>query len=397
MKLTIVFGAYVLLNFYILLRTGLYVRRNWRSSKGRLAAGLMMLICGAQALLLPVSYALPQGGLRRILLTAGNAAEGFVILLLFAYLCLELICLIARLLPAGRRLVGSHGLRKLALGGLVWLLCLCTWAYGTVHASQLTVKHYDVQLDKVCEGWDSLRVALVADLHLGNSVGAARVRDMVDIINAQDADLVLIAGDIFDNSVDDMDDPQAVKEALRSIESRLGVYACWGNHDVSGRLFSGFTVQEGNPARSQEMDDFVADAGIVMLADEAVLLDDAFWLVGRKDYENDGTGAREREPLEALLDGVDMDVPVLLMDHEPRFLQQNADAGVDVCFSGHTHDGQTFPLNLAVGLTWENPSGMLTKGSMTSIVTSGVGIYGPNMRVGTDADVTVVDIAFAQK
>ena len=71
--------------------------------------------------------------------------------------------------------------------------------------------------------------------------------------------------------------------------------------------------------------------------------------------------------------------------------------GVDVLFSGHTHDGQTFPINLVMNREWEKPSGMLVKGSMASIVTSGVGLYGPDMRVGTDADVTVVDISFANE
>ena len=397
MKLLIVMGVYTLLNAYIMLRTGLFVRRNLPGSRGRLAAGLMVLLCGVLAVILPISFFLPQGELHRKLLTIGNGTEGFIILLLFAYLILELACLLLRLLPAGRRFVRSHGPRKLALGALVWVVCACTWAYGTVHSPQLTVKRYDVQVNKACEGMDSLRVVLVADLHLGNSVGAARVQDMVRIINEQNADLVLVAGDIFDNAVDEMDDPQAVREALRSIQSRLGVYGCWGNHDVRGRLFSGFSTQEGEAVRGQEMDDFVAASGIVMLEDEAVLLDDAFWLVGRKDYENDGTGARGREPLEALLAKVDMDKPILVVDHEPRLLQQTADAGVDVFFAGHTHDGQTFPLGLGINLKWENPSGMLLKGSMASIVTSGVGVYGPDLRVGTDADVTVADITFMKK
>lgn len=75
-----------------------------------------------------------------------------------------------------------------------------------------------------------------------------------------------------------------------------------------------------------------------------------------------------------------------------RFLQENADAGVDVMLCGHTHDGQFFPLNIAIRSVWENPSGLLKKDDMYSIVTSGVGIYGPDMRVGTDADITVVEI-----
>ena len=78
----------------------------------------------------------------------------------------------------------------------------------------------------------------------------------------------------------------------------------------------------------------------------------------------------------------------------PRFLKQNADAGVDVMLCGHTHDGQFFPLNIAIRTAWENPAGLKKVGGMTSVVTSGVGVYGPDMRIGTDADISVVDIHF---
>ena len=395
MTLAILMGVYVLMNAYILLRTGLFVRRNLPGRRGRLAAGFIVLACGLLAAALPVAFVLREGAVHRALLTVGNAMEGYVLLLLSAYLVLEALCLLARLVPAGRRLVRAHGPRKLALGAALWALCLCVCVYGTVHSSQLTVRRYDVTVNKACEGWDSLRVALVADLHLGNTIGAKRVENMVRVINEQHADLVLIAGDVFDNSVDAMDDPAAVKAALRSIESRLGVYGCWGNHDVYARLFSGFSTDALSASvRVPEMDAFLEDCGVTMLADEAVLVDGAFWLVGRRDYANDGAGGRSREPLETLLAPLDMDRPVLVMDHQPRFLQENADAGVDVLFSGHTHGGQTFPVSLVMNLEWEQPSGMLVKGNMTSLVTSGVGIYGPDMRVGTDADVTVADIVF---
>lgn len=93
--------------------------------------------------------------------------------------------------------------------------------------------------------------------------------------------------------------------------------------------------------------------------------------------------------------GIDTDRLVISLEHEPRFLRQNADAGVDVMLCGHTHDGQFFPLNIAIRTAWENPAGLKTVGRMTSVVTSGVGVYGPDMRIGTDADISVVDIQFA--
>ena len=192
------------------------------------------------------------------------------------------------------------------------------------------------------------------------------------------------------------DDPEAVKASLRAMKSRLGVYACWGNHDVSERLFSGFSTKRlENTLRGEEMEQFVRESGMTMLADEVRLIDDSFYVIGRKDYENAGDGTARRKSLGELMAGIDTDRLVISLEHEPRFLRQNADAGVDVMLCGHTHDGQFFPLNIAIRTAWENPAGLKTVGRMTSVVTSGVGVYGPDMRIGTDADISVVDIQFA--
>lgn len=82
------------------------------------------------------------------------------------------------------------------------------------------------------------------------------------------------------------------------------------------------------------------------------------------------------------------------MDHQPKELQEDADAGVDAVFSGHTHDGQIFPGNLLLPLFWENACGYLKKEELHSIVTSGAGVWGPAMRVGTDSEIAVIDISF---
>lgn len=206
---------------------------------------------------------------------------------------------------------------------------------------------------------------------------------------------ILFAGDIFDNTVEGVDDIDSVRESLSSLDSKYGVYAVWGNHDIDERLFSGFSVEKKSKVRrSKEMEDFLDECGIVTIEDTSVLIDDSFYLVGREDYSKPGDGEKERKELGALLEDEDMDKPVFLLDHEPRKLEEPADAGVDAMFSGHTHDGQFFPLNISCKLIWENSSGVMKKENMYSVVTSGVGVYGTDMRVGTDADITVVNIDF---
>ena len=72
-------------------------------------------------------------------------------------------------------------------------------------------------------------------------------------------------------------------------------------------------------------------------------------------------------------------------------LTELAEAGADLDLGGHTHDGQLFPGNILTGLMWENACGMKKVGDMYSIVTSGVGLWGPPMRIGTKAEVVIID------
>ena len=67
---------------------------------------------------------------------------------------------------------------------------------------------------------------------------------------------------------------------------------------------------------------------------------------------------------------------------------------MDLC--GHTHDGQVFPGNIVIRFFWENKCGYLKKGNMHNIVTSGVGLFGPNMRVGTKSEICDVSICLTE-
>ena len=346
---------------------------------------------------MPLGYILPEGTLRKAIMRVSFGFYGIFIYLFSAYALIEVLARLSKRFHRTEKLTARRGNPKLIFGGAVWFGIILTCILGIHHASELTVKRYDAEVAKDGGGRESLRVVLIADLHLGYSVGAKRIEDMVEKVNAQNADIVLIAGDIFDNTVDGIDDPESVKASLRSMKSRLGVYACWGNHDVAERLFSGFSTKKlENTQRSGQMERFVRDSGIIMLEDEARLIDDSFYVIGRKDYENAGDGTHERMSLAGLMADIDTDKLVISLEHEPRFLKQNADAGVDVMLCGHTHDGQFFPLNIAIRTAWENPAGLKKGGGMTSVVTSGVGVYGPDMRIGTDADISVVDIHFTR-
>lgn len=132
----------------------------------------------------------------------------------------------------------------------------------------------------------------------------------------------------------------------------------------------------------------------MLLRDQSVLIDQAFYVIGRQDYSTEKKAGIVRATPEELVEGLDQSKPIIVIDHQPRELQELSNAGVDLDLCGHTHDGQLFPGNIATAVFWENSCGYLRKGSMQNIVTSGVGLWGPNLRVGTNSEVCIIDITF---
>ncbi|MDO5541033.1 MAG: metallophosphoesterase [Eubacteriales bacterium] len=283
----------------------------------------------------------------------------------------------------------------IANGTICIIIIAALTIYGYFHARHIQVTPYTVFINKECGGYDSMKVVLTADLHLGYNMGNAQMKQMVKKINAQKPDLVVIAGDFFDNDFDALKDPDKIADTLRDIESTCGVYACYGNHDIQEKILAGFTFDQTEKKESDpRMDAFVEDAGIILLRDKGVLIDDSFYLYGRADKERPGRGIEKRKTPAELAAQAAPDKPLIVIDHEPDELDELSEAGVDLDLCGHTHDGQIFPGNITINFFWENAYGYLKKGNMHNIVTSGVGVFGPNMRVGTKSEICSIEIKF---
>ena len=207
----------------------------------------------------------------------------------------------------------------------------------------------------------------------------------------------MIAGDIFDNEYEALDDPDRLISILKGIKSKYGTYACYGNHDIQEKILAGFTFGGKHEKKESDprMDEFLKKAGITLLKDKGLLIADSFYLYGRPDFHRPGRWIDVRRTAEEITSDFDKDKPIIVIDHEPKDLDELSKAGVDLDLCGHTHDGQTFPGNLTVGLMWENSYGYLRKGDMHNIVTSGVGVFGPFMRLGTKAEICAVNVRFA--
>ncbi len=264
---------------------------------------------------------------------------------------------------------------------------------GARTARDVRVTHYSISKEQL--GQDRpLRIVLIGDLHIGVNSSISLYEDMVGQINGQHPDLVLVAGDIVTSSFNAMEDPEAYAAVLRQIESPFGTYVVYGNHDVDEPLFGGFTYAGAeNAHRNPAMAQFIKDCGWILLTDEMTRLDELNGLViaGRRDESRPGDGVDERAPLEIVLAEADQSDSVLLLEHEPVELDKMEDLGIDLVVCGHTHDGQIFPGNVYGRIKDPQSYGIKKWGSCTAVVTSGVGYYGPPIRVGTISEIVVID------
>lgn len=342
-----------------------------------------------------IAFLLPKSAVAIVIRRISTYWIGIMLYSLLYVVLFDLLRLIAKHTKLKNTLLFSRG-SVISIGSVVVACAVATCLYGIFNARNIKVNEYSVTVNKSCGSDKHLKAVLVADLHMGYAIGVDHITNMVEKINQQDADIVIIAGDIFDNSYDGMDDPEGIKAQLKSIKSKYGVYAVYGNHDIDEKILMGFTFDwGGKQLHNEKMTNFMKECNIKLINDESVLINDEFYLVGRRDTDKPGTEDGTRAEISELTKDLDKTKPIFVLSHEPDELQKTADAGADIDFSGHTHDGQLFPGNLTIGLFWENPCGMIKKDNMYSIVTSGVGVYGTFMRVGTDAEICSVDIDFA--
>ena len=379
--------AYILLIF-IFYKQVRYINKYFRGSKLLIALSAIYLLISP--LSIPAAFFSPRGTLlRRILSNIGNYWMGFNLHFVLAMGVCFLIRLIVKLVKKDKLRLAQK-ITNVAVVSFTILMSV----YGIVNAQNLKVTTYDVTVDKSSKQ-DELNVVLIADLHLGYSVGVKQMERMVNKINKLQPDVVVVAGDIFDNEFSAIYNPVRLAEILRGINSKYGVYAVYGNHDIEEDILCGFTFSDDDVTQVtsiKEMDDFIENCGFTFLYDEAILINDDFYIYGRPDEERPNFGNDSRLEAEKITEGLDLSKLIICVDHEPHDQKKLSAAGVDVDLNGHTHAGQLFPGNIIINFFWDIAYGYKNFDGMHNIVTSGVGLFGPNMRTFTKAEIAQVKI-----
>ena len=169
-------------------------------------------------------------------------------------------------------------------------------------------------------------------------------------------------------------------ELFKKLESKYGTYAVLGNHD-SGKSY-------------EEMVEFFKQADIKLIQDENISISDEFILCGRKDATPIGVQGENRKSIKELLDNVDDNKPIIMLDHQPTSINEAELNNVDLLLSGHTHKGQLFPGNLITNKLFLVDYGYLKVNDLNVIVSSGVGTWGPPIRICSESEITNIKLEY---
>jgi len=374
---SIIFGGIIFLaiygiaNFYIAKKINLLISLHFTPNK-IVFAGIYIsfIIISLIIIFLP-----PTSSVNRIIHIVGCYFMAVSMYMLMFFLVTDLFILLGKntniIQPA--MLNGTRFYSGLA----VVLLSAAIICYGAYNDNKIEFVSYEIQLKDAV--MNNMKIILISDSHLGSVNNTEKnLERIVQGINNLAPDIVCIPGDIFNDNINGIRNPDRAIALLKSIESTYGVYASLGNHD-RGNTFD-------------QMVSFLERSNIKLLNDEYVIIDERLALFGRIDSSPlGGFGNLQRQDISDLIASVGKNMPVVIMDHDPANIKEYG-SDVDLILSGHTHGGQVFPATLFRNIIFTVGYGYYQKdgNSPQVIVTSGVGAYGPPMRIGTNNEIVSV-------
>ena len=273
----------------------------------------------------------------------------------------------------------GYGRLKLAVLACAVTVTVALLGAGFIHARDTRVTRLELEVPKRASDRDSLTIALATDIHLGTIISNGRLATMVATINGLKPDIVLLCGDMVDEDVA----PVLKKNMgalLKDLRSRYGTYAVTGNHEYYGN--------------AEETCRYLERSGITMLHDRVVKIGNSFYLAGRDDATKETITGESCRPLDDILSGIDRRLPVILMDHNPGRMDETNGRPVDLSLSGHTHNGQLWPIGLVTRQVYGLNRGYRKIGATHFYVSQGFGTWGPPARVGTDSEIAFITVRF---
>lgn len=253
------------------------------------------------------------------------------------------------------------------------LLALLAGIFGLFNAHWIRVRRIPLHLPHLPAPWRGRKAVLMSDLHLGNINSTGFCRRVVKLASSFEPDVVFIPGDLFDGSKGDLDRMVA---PLTELKPPLGVYFSTGNHE-----------EFHDPSDYLQA---IQRAGVRVLVNERVTVD-GLHILGIS-YGESSYPIRTRTLLEELSPGPE--AASILLNHAPVRLPIVEQAGIGLQLSGHTHGGQIFPYTwLTRRIFGRFIYGLHRFGALQVYTSTGVGTWGPPMRIGSQPEIVVFEFA----
>ncbi|OGZ41791.1 MAG: hypothetical protein A3B04_01805 [Candidatus Portnoybacteria bacterium RIFCSPLOWO2_02_FULL_39_11] len=256
---------------------------------------------------------------------------------------------------------------------LIFLAALVFSAYGFWSAFHPQIKNINISIKNLPREWQGKTIVQLSDIHLGHIHGAGFMQDVVDKTNAQNPDLILITGDLFDGMDGDLN---VFIKPLNELRAKQGVFYVTGNHE---------TYLGTNEALR-----ILNQTHIRILNNKMIILD-GLQIIGLAYPEDNITGKIVNES--ALLDSLNFDrtKPSILMYHAPANMDQAGRSGISLQLSGHAHKGQIWPFEFFTWLVYGQYSyGLHVIGDFSIYTAGGVGTWGPPMRTTGQPEIPVL-------
>ncbi|MEW6617030.1 MAG: metallophosphoesterase [Patescibacteria group bacterium] len=298
----------------------------------------------------------------RMFYTGSSVWLGFVLYLFFA-VCVYWLAVALINFPLGM-------LSSALLGKILFSLAIIAGVYGLVHAEILVVNSSKIHVPNMPFAWQGKKVVWISDVHLGQIHGRAFSEKIVEKVNELRPDIIFIGGDLYDGEEVDI---KNVTEPFSKLNAPWGTYFITGNHEEFSNNEKYLTE--------------VRNVGITTLNNEKKEIQGVS-IIG-VDYKDSSDRKKFEEILRSL---VDKSKPNILLKHVPFDLDIAEKAGINIQLSGHTHRAQMWPLSFITKLVYKGYDyGLKPFGNMMIYTSDGVGTWGPPLRVGTNAEILLIE------
>ena len=295
---------------------------------------------------------------------------------------LDIIRLVNHFLPFFPAFIsGNYEKTKLYVLSGVSISVIALIVLGHINTLNPRIKEISIHIPKDANGMTELNAVMMSDIHLGTLIGNGHFEKIVEKVKAINPDIIFLAGDVLDEDLEPVL-RQNIGETLKRLEAPLGVYGVMGNHEYIGGAEAAYN--------------YLTSHGLKIIRDSVVKINDSFYILGREDRDKKRFAGRGRKDLKEIVKMADHEYPLILIDHQPYYLEKAAKLGIDLQLSGHTHHGQLWPLNYVTSAIYTISYGYGKIDNMHAYVSNGVGTWGPPVRVGNRPEIVNLKITFGK-